>query len=285
MIKQVQMQGSGNIKNAIINTIYSPVLQTTGGALVKQNEIFYLMFGQNYSQVYQPAITGSYTNSVTQFQLSNNQLVNVISHTDSVMLHRRDLTVAPIAQNNNLFYAAFGGVFTANDDAYQNIIYINPNGNTFTVQPDAIKQNTNLYECANAVIFDPQTNTCTNVLFGGIGKYYDTATKKWGDQNHDKLPFVPYITQMIYSNGSMRQHVQMSPAEPQMPGYIGTAAIFIPAQGIANSNGIINYGTLKQKTNLIGYILGGIKATASSSNPFNPTSANTKLYVVLLTKK
>lgn len=285
MIRQVQMQGSGNIKSAIINTIYAPVLQSTGGALVKQNGIFYLVCGQNYSRVYQPAITGGYTNSVTQFQLSNNQVVNAYSHTDSVMLHRRDLTVVPIVQNNNLFYAGFGGVFTANDDGYKRPFYINPNGNTFTVQPDAIEQNTNLYECANAVVFDPLTNTCTNVLFGGIGKYFDTTTKQWGSQNNDKLPFVQYITQMIYSNGSMRQHVQMSPQEPQMPGFIGTGAIFIPAQGIANGNGIINYSSLKQKRNFIGYIVGGIKSTKPTSSLIYPTSANTMLYAVYLIKQ
>lgn len=286
MISQVKMQDSGNVKSAIVNTIYSPVLQVTGGAMAKRNGMFYLMFGQNYSQVYQPAVNGAYTNSITQFQLSGNQLVNANSYTDSTMLHRRDLTVAPIAQNNNLLYAGFGGVFTADDDGYKNPVYIQPNGNTFTVQQDSIEQKTNQYECANAVVFDPATNTCTNILFGGIGKYqYDTAHKKWGSENNDKLPFVQYITQMIYSNGSMHQHVQMAPLEPQMPGFIGAGAIFIPAPGIADMHGIINYAALKQKRNFIGYIIGGIKSIKPTSSLLYPTSANTKLYTVSIIKQ
>jgi hypothetical protein len=285
MIKQVQLQSEGNIKQAIINTIYSPFLQVTGGALVKQNDIFYLMFGQDYNGVYQPGKTGAYTNAVRQFQLINTQLVNTNSYTDTI-LHRRDLTVAPVVQNNKIFYAAFGGVFTADDNGYMNPVYIQPNGTSVSVLQDTLMQKTNQYNCANAVIFDPKKNICTNVLFGGIGRYqYDTARKKWldGDQGA-KLPFVQSITQMIYVNGVMHQHIQIPPQEPQMPGFIGADAIFIPAPGIANSMGIINYYALKSKRNFIGYILGGIKSVKPTSSNIYPTSTNNMLYAVYLNK-
>ena len=285
MVKQVQLQSEGNIKQAIINIIYSPFLQVTGGAMAKQNDILYLMFGQNYTGVYRPGLTGAYTNAVRQFQLNNAQLVNTNSYTDTV-LHRRDLTVAPVVQNNKLFYAAFGGVFTSDDNGYMNPVYIQPNGTSVSVKQDTLIQKTNHYICANAVIFDPQKNICTNVLFGGIGRYqYDTITKKWLDgDNGAKLPFVQSITQMIYANSAMQQHIQIPPQEPQMPGLIGAEAIFIPAAGIANSMGIINYNSLKNKRNLIGYIFGGIKSIKPSSSSIYPTSTNNMLYAVYLNK-
>ncbi len=61
---------------------------------------------------------------------------------------------------------------------------------------------------------------------------------------------------MSYYNGPMHQHIQLLPQEPQMQGFIGANAIFIPSAVVANTNGIINYNALAKSNSIISYLYG-----------------------------
>src|SRR5665213_2489435 len=67
MIHQVEMQNGGDPDRAILNRASSPFLAVTGGELIKINNLFYLMFGQHYSGIYDIDNSGKYTSAVRQF--------------------------------------------------------------------------------------------------------------------------------------------------------------------------------------------------------------------------
>jgi hypothetical protein len=285
MIQQVNLQRMGNAKKAIIGMAYSPFLQVTGGELIKNNGTFYLMFGQDYEGVYQNGLNGDYISAVRKFNFTKTSISDTSSYTDTI-LHRRDITVAPVIQKSGSFYAGFGGVFTADNNGYLNPVYIHINNGSVSAVQDTLTQLTSQYICANATIYNPATNTNVNILFGGIGRYqYDTATKKWLDgDNGAKLPFVKTITQMIYQNGSMHQFVQLPPQLPELPGYIGADAIFIPDPSLLYKNGVIDYSKITSGIESIGIIYGGIRSIKPTSSDIYPTSVNKTVYKVMLYK-
>ncbi|MGN6639715.1 MAG: hypothetical protein ACTHJ8_12450, partial [Mucilaginibacter sp.] len=122
MIKLVVAKG--NPANAIIGRATSPLFAVTGGELIKQNGIFYLMFGQKYTGTYDFARSGTYTSAVRSFRFSNNTITSIASYVDTINLHRRDLNVAPIYQQNGWVYAGYGGVFTSKLGSYDHPVYL-----------------------------------------------------------------------------------------------------------------------------------------------------------------
>jgi hypothetical protein len=286
LIKQVQMGTSGSISKAIAGRATSPFLQVAGGEMVYQNNSFYLMFGQNYHTLYVDGVNGDYTCAVRKFNFTGNNITDTVSYIDTAMLHRRDLPAATITQNENTFYAAFGGVFNQNDDGFQNPVYINLNGGQISVTQDTMVQITNQYDCALVSVFDAASNSSITALLGGIGKFqYHPATHSWEDGDGGaKLPFVKTITQMIYYNGIMRQQIQLPPENPELPDLAGANAIFIPGQDYIYSDQTIDYSKITADTTLIGLMYGGIKAMGPTSSPFYPTSVNNTIYEVYLYK-
>ena len=139
-----------DITEAIVATATSPFLQVAGGDMIKVGETFYLMFGQKFEGEYTPGKTGEYTNAVRKFRLAQGMITDTSSYIDKEVLHRRDLPFAPVIQKAGIFYAAFGGVFTDNDDGFANPVYVNLN--PFSVKQDTMQQMTNQYVCAIATL-------------------------------------------------------------------------------------------------------------------------------------
>lgn len=281
MIKLVITKG--NPANAIIGRAMSPLLAVTGGELIKQNGIFYLMFGQKYTGIYDMTNSGAYTSAVRSFRFSNNTITNTSSFIDTSNLHRRDLNVAPIMQKSGWLYAGYGGVFTSKLGSYDHPVYLSLNGANVSLSTDTLTQVTNQYECAKAFIYDPGSNTNYTVLFGGIGEYqYNTASKKWlyGD-NGAMLPFVNSITQLVYQNGSTQQKIQIPPGQPTMPGLIGADAIFIPTPSLLYADRTIDLSKVGANAP-IGIIYGGIRSLKPTSSGPYPTSLNKTIYKVYL---
>lgn len=283
MINQVESESGGDPYKAIINMASSPFLQVAGGELVKDDNTFYLMFGQNYQGAYNTGKNGVYTGAIRKFRLGQGQIVDTSSYIDPMLL-RRDLPLAPVVQQSGNLYAAFGGVFTPDDDGYVNPVLININNGSISATQDTLIQITNQYDCARAVIYDPVNNFSTTVLFGGIGaNQYNRQTKKWehGDDGA-KLPFVKTITQMIFQNGNLSQYIQLPPQNPELPEYIGANAIFIPDTTLLYAEGILDYQKITSDTASIGIIYGGIKSSRPTSSNIYPTSTNNTVYEVFL---
>jgi hypothetical protein len=84
--------------------------------------------------------------------------------------------------------------------------------------------------------------------------------------------------------GNYTEYPQYSPA---LPGFIGSNAVFIPLPTIPrfnNSAEIIDYSKLPYGKTQVGWIYGGINATAPQSSEFNPTFASRYIYAVYLTR-
>lgn len=284
MIRQVLSRG--NPANAILGSASSPSLAVTGGELIRQNGIFYLMFGQKYTGTYDFNRSGTYTSAVRSFRFSNNTITGISSLVDTINLRRRDLNVAPVYQQNGWIYAGYGGVFTSNLGSYDHPVYLSLNAGRAQLRVDALTQVTNQYECAKAFLYDPASNTNFTILFGGIGEYqYDPISRKWVYGDHGAmLPFVNTITQFVYQNGRSQQRIQLPPGQPTMPGLVGTDAIFIPYPSLVLADHTIDMSKIGTRTTVIGVIYGGIRSIKPTSSGPYPTSLNKAIYKVYFTR-
>ena len=284
MIAEVEKGSSGNPGIAVTGIANDPLLQVAGGELKIQNDIFYLMFGQNYKGAYEMGLTGDYTDEVRLFKFDGNSISDTHTFQDSI-LHRRDLNVETVQQSEGPFYVAYGGVFTADNNGFENPIRIYPNnGNPIINLDDSISQKTSQYNCAIASIYDPNSNSNIHVLFGGIGRYqYDETTGTWEDGDDGaKLPFVKTITQMIWNKGLLQQRIQLPPGEPALPALLGANAIFISNPEFEYADNVIDYSKITKKGQSIGILYGGIKSSRPTSSSIYPTSVNPEIYEVIV---
>jgi hypothetical protein len=283
MINAVQQQG--NPQDAILMQASSPFVQVTGGEMAYVNGWFFLMFGQNYDSIYTTGKTGDYTSAVRQFRFVNSQIIDTTSYVDEDY-HRRDLSMVEVTQQAGSFFAAFGGVFTSDDNGYLNPLYFNLENTAAQHKKDTLVQKTNQYNCATASIYDPVSDACVTVLFGGIGQYqYHPESKSWenGDKGA-KLPFVKTITQMIYDNGVMTQHIQLPPEAPELPAYCGASGVFFPDADYLMTGQTLDYTKMSTATTAIGWLYGGIASPRPTSSSLYPTTLNKTIYQVLLNK-
>lgn len=285
LIKQVEA-GDNNIQKSFLASANSPFVQVTGGELVKQGKSFYLIGGQNFDRLYDRGQTGRYTSAVRKFSFSNGVITDTSSVVDTAVLHRRDMAASEIITNTGMMYAIFGGVFSSNDDGYQNPVIIIPSANTATVKQSPLLQKTSQYDCAIVTVYDSLSNSTNNTLLGGIGKYqYHENTGKWEDGDMGaKLPFVKTITQMIYSNQNISENVQLPPNSPALPALLGANAIFIPYTNFIYQRNVLDYSKITADSTVIGIMYGGIKSQQPTSSEIYPTSLNNVVYYVYLKK-
>lgn len=284
---------------AAIVTIEDERMQVTGGALRKIGDWFYLVMGQNYNTQYKGGVTGIYTEQVRKFKISN--ALAIVDYTaynepwdetpdENNQFHRRDLTVSEaIMADKSVGIGVYGGVFTKNGGAFPSPIYIHQNGTTTSFTLDnTFKQQLNLYECGHVPMYDPTTNTMYTILLGGItDAYYKDGALMPGNPLN-ALPFSKHATTIArQANGSTVEYPQQSPA---LPTFIGSDAEFIIDADIArygSSKGIIDLSKLPATETtdiLLGYMYGGILATAEQSSEFNPTYASNKIYRVYISR-
>jgi hypothetical protein len=280
-----------------ITSIQDERMRVTGGALKKLGSWYYLIFGHNYNSIYKGGITGLYTEQVRKFQISGGvggmtitnyqALTTKLPYGGYTQFHRRDLnTVNSIMPDQTLGVTAYGGVFTKEAGPYPNPVYIGQSsGGATTINIDTtFQQKFCLYDCAYISLYDQSSSTNYTSFLGGITNYYyDKNNTPTPSNAANFMPFFNHVSTIARNkNMQSKEFPQLTPA---LPGYIGANAIFIAAANtpVVQGSEIIDYAKLGKST-LLGWMYGGILATAPQSSEFNPTYASGKVYAVYLDK-
>ncbi len=204
---------------------------------------------------------------------------------------RRDLNVIPIIEidcdKKVPAYVALSGVFTLNTGVWTVPVEITADGYPSMANPElntTFKQGMNNYVSPHAELLSKNENMYS-ILFGGItyGYYQDGIFKTSID-----IPFTNQITVVQRAkNGTYTQYLlpneypnlistQSNPGNQLLFGAGGT---FVKAPNIPTySNGVLKLEKIKKRT-LIGYIIGGIQSTNSTSD----SAASPYIFKVMLT--
>lgn len=295
-------QGSFEILDQTMSTVVDERMRVTGGALKKIGDRFYLVMGHNYNSIYKGGVTGIYTDQVRTFRLSSPFAPTILDYQaygdssgggPTSQWHRRDLNVVETVQlGGGHGLAIYGGVFTPTSGAWLNPMYMTlPAGGgtpTFVVD-NAFSMKMSQYECAHVVMHDPGTGAMYTTLLGGIsGWYYDAGGALVQGGLNNSLPWTGTITTLArYADGSTREVVQ--PAGQGLPGRRGANAVFVSAPGIpmvAGTHAVIDYrGLAAGDSVMVGWMYGGIFATADQSSELDPTFASDKIYEVWMHRR
>lgn len=292
------INGDNTTANEQIVSIEDERMRVTGGGLGQLGDNYYLVFGQDYDTIYMGGVTGQYTEEVRQFQINfdgtNLSIDNYVAYKDpsgitgaASQYHRRDLnvitTIDPRTAQPNI--TVYGGVFTSSGGGWVNPIYVNA---TSPSQADIIidedyQQKFCQYECASVLLYDKENSTMYTSLMGGISDYsYNKAGEMEPSNFQNNLPFVNTITSIIhFGDGSSIEYPQAPSAA--LPKLIGAEAEFIPNPALAKVNGeVIDFNQLPNRNTpiLLGWMYGGIWATAPQSSDFDPTYAINEVYEV-----
>lgn len=275
-------------------------MRVTGGGLEKIGDDFYLVFGQNYDQEYEPGVTGRYTEQISRFRLDPDfkkktlKITNYETFGDPTgvkgpasLYHRRDLNVVQaINPDGTNGIGIYGGVFDSTGGGWVNPMYVNATDGTPQVVADMNTiQKTNQYECAHILMYDPASKTMFTTFLGGISGY------AYADGTLRPDPLLPWVniisTMMVRSDGTVKEAVQ--PQGQGMPKLMGANGMFAPAKGLMMCDGtenVLDFGKLPPGDSiLIGYFYGGILASAPQSDEARPTQANSTIYEVWMTRK
>ena len=274
-------------------------MRVTGGELKKINDYFYLVFGQNFSTIYTGGTTGAYTQEVRKFKIDNSGSTPKITDYsadscswDDSSFHRRDLVVLEnIMPNGKKGITVYGGVFTpVANNAYFTPIYIeDDNGNTKITTDNSFNQKFCQYAAPSISLHNYITGTTYTSILGGISQYSFDGSGNEVNSN-GSMPFINTLTTIARKkDGSSVEYPQASPA---LPGLIGAEAIFIPRFDLDFTKEIgyvLDFEMLKAKVKdaesssyFIGYMYGGIKASAAQSSTTNPTVASNEIYKVYI---
>ncbi|RPD38280.1 hypothetical protein [Chitinophaga barathri] len=291
------IQSGGNVA-ANISTLSDPRMAVTGGYLTKNAGVFYLVFGQNYNGKYQGGVTGKYTQQIARFLVTNNGGQLSISNYQTFttkqtylglsQFHRRDFVASTYINpmNRSVGMGVFGGVFNSQGGPFRNPIYIQNYGHTTTTTIDtAYSQMYCMYDCAVVPLYNTSGQQMYVSMIGGITDYYFNKNGDPVPSNASNfMPWFNYVSTLVKTTKSTVEYPQKG---NPLPGYIGANAAFIPAPGIAMYGGtadVIDFAKLPSGQTMIGWMYGGIVATAEQSNGFNPTSSSNVIYAVYLTK-
>lgn len=273
--------------------IEAEAFAVTGGYLGKIGDAFYLVGGHRFDGRYNPhgpdhgpGFEQTYTDQVRKFTLSweEGQLSYAAyeAWTDPVHLHRRDYNLIPqIFPDGSEGYTISSGVFQVNAD----LPYLYP----VDIRADRYEPITGFnqylanYHCANAALYDSESQQMHHLFFGGMSQHYYE-----GDQlvQDDQVPFVKTISRLTrFADGSIQEYKM--PIE--MPSLQGAGSeFFVNGRLPVTTSGIIQLGQTSEDTILIGHIFGGI--VSPLLNPFNSnqtsaTSADHRIYAVRLIKE
>jgi hypothetical protein len=274
-----------------IRTLEDERLRITGGQLGYLDGRFLLIGGHKFMGEYNPIgpdfATGfvqEYSNAIRSFRIVDADgqlhLADYREVVDTLRLHRRDYNLVPqIFPGDSLGYTVFSGVFQYTDripwlDA------VDVRGDSFQVV-QGFEQLLEQYHCARVAGYDSRTGAMHSVFLGGIGRYY--FNKNGGLVDDINVPFVQTISRVTRSADGQLQEFDTG---LRMPGYLGAAAEFIPAEGLPMvAPLIIDLSALRGPTR-IGSIVGGIVAKENNfffENEGKQSTASTRVYDVILT--
>jgi hypothetical protein len=295
---QAIIAGQKDISPYIVS-ITDDRMKVTGGELLKLGNNFYLVFGQDFEGIYKGGITGKYTEQVRRFQINfdgarlsiaNYQAFNPPDGggVDS-QYHRRDLNVVESIRPSTSVrgLTAYGGVFTKTAGAWTNPVNLDQDaaGNTRIAVDTGFNQKMSQYSCARVLMFSASRRTMFTTLLGGISLYYYDDKGKLVPSNIDNfMPFINSITTLArFGTGQTVEWPQ--PPSIALPELMGANAVFIPVPGIPLMPGtheVINYDRLPPGRTLVGYLYGGIHATAPQVSFINPSYASSTIYGVFV---
>lgn len=267
-----------------IRQVTHPELQITGGEMMTIGDTTYLIFGHYFRGRYQetpgPVFTQIYSEEIKKFVIADDGVNLSITYYGSIVdtnhFHRRDLNVGPTMDlAGNASWAAYSGVFRKDADLpYLAPIQYSTNG-TYTVST-TFDQKMNNYTCPMLPVFDSVQGTMYTVFFGGCSLYdYNPAN---GSLTYDSLvPFVQDVSVLVHDvNGQWAQ----VPLALQLPGLLGSNMKFVPLEAAPMyDNDVVRLRDVQSRM-LVGYLYGGIQATAPNDYP---SMANDTILRVYLT--
>jgi len=275
------------IQNFIFQTL-DERMAVTGGQMGKIGSDFILVGGHRFEGVYHPMdhgmgmmgnmrFTQRYTNAIQHFRLTmQNGLV--VSHysrnSDEENLHRRDFNLVPqILPDGSFGYNAFSGVFRPGSLLpYTNFVEVSQE----TYQVVDFNQQFSQYHCANIPLYNPVSRTTYTLFFGGMARSYPNEDGNIIED--DNIPFVKTIS-VLQRNGT---EVHESYLPLRMPGFLGTGAEFILAEGVRTNKGVATMSGDKEV--LLGYIVGGIGSSDANVFRNNEESVANKTIIKVYLK-
>jgi hypothetical protein len=272
--------------SAAITYTKSPLVQVTGGELLKLDDgLFYLIGGHVFMGAYRDfeaaeekgsaKASQQYTSEIRELRVTRNHrgqltvaLVHRYRHPEFA---RRDLNaiLTILTDGHTLGAAAYGGVFTQDQLGFSKPIYWSA-GSPPKVAED-YEQKMSGYSCARLAFFDPDSKTMLTTFFGGISRWswnhdraeFQTAPRA-GTKSEvtyfDGLQWIDQITTLVRSPEETYEVVQPS---NRLAAYLGTNAAFLPAPGLDRMRSdadVFDLRPLRGKRVLAGYIYGGIRA-------------------------
>jgi hypothetical protein len=298
MVAAVKNHSGSQLRSAVVYAQPDNFVCATGGELFRINGMFYLCVGHRYQGAYNDATPSpglqTYLDAVHAFtitQTATSVSLNTNSYqtiTDGLpdsttQFRRRDLVVAPgVQRNKNLGISIYGGVFTSqNTTPFTHPIYLTVNGQTATFAVDSSHQYSNNYSAANLALYSKSSNRMYTTIFGGIVENAaDTNnasfTKKVMSITHDlNANTTTYKTEAALLTATDNK-------------FYGAESIFIEAANAPMydaAHGIVDFDNLPANTPVvIGYVYGGIIASAPDNNGQSNSSASNKVFAVTVTR-
>ncbi|MDX1531113.1 MAG: hypothetical protein R3362_06270, partial [Rhodothermales bacterium] len=247
-------------------------MAVTGGELRKLPLFgqYLLIGGQRFDGEYSgpgSEFEQEYLTSIRAFDIDDGAGLAVIGwaefFTDPDGLHRRDLTVAPVAWPDASVgtahgFGIYGGVFRPAQD----LPILEPAFVYHTDVPeyalaDGFEQQLNHYTCPAVALVDPATARTFTTFFGGMGLYYEDDDT--GEVVAD--PRVPFIREVSTLTTEQATPIAETLQPFEMPGFLGTNAAFIPATDVPQyENGAFKLDELPAEWVTVGTIYGGLEA-------------------------
>jgi hypothetical protein len=214
MIEAVMSGTAANIASHIRQGPLDDRLKVTGGDLEKIGDNYFLVFGQRFDGLYNPADVGNdqqYTEEVRIFTIVDDGTSppTIADYTTITVppsepgdpqpnqFHRRDLNVVPaIRSTGRPGISVYGGVFTEAFTPYLNPIYIDSVDGTHTATIDrAFNQYMSQYDTARMVIFDSVEGSIFTIFFGGIsfGVFAPSDDANAAQRSEPRVPYADLI--------------------------------------------------------------------------------------------
>ena len=264
----------------------SPLVQSTGGELMKLDDgFFYVIGGHVFMGSYRSFEAADEKNTTKASQTYLGEIrklrltgagpgrlgVSLVESFKNPEFARRDFNsgLTILDDGKSLGAAAYGGVFTKDQLNFTHPIFLD--GGSPKVE-EGFEQKMSAYSCATMLLYDPESSAMYTTFFGGISRW------RWSDAKHqfveapvagdktmqtgyfDGMPWIKEISTLVRSRGRISEFVQQ---DNRLPGYVGTNAAFLPAAGLKKIRDDADIFDLRQfhgKRVLAGYLFGGIRA-------------------------
>ena len=308
LINAVETFASADDVAKLFKKLHHPMLQVTGGDLVKVGNTFYLIFGQKFMGSYF-AFGASLPNGTTQEYTEEIRAITMVPGAFEILnisalpkdnpeeYHRRDLNIGLTidAPSGKLRVAAYGGVFKkGGPGGFEHPILFDADERKISVETDG-RQLFNAYATAVIPIWAEGDGVMSQVFFGGIGRgVYHTHGQDIGLDN-DGMPFGSDVSVLTHNKGGTWSEYVLAKPVPRNQ-LLATNGAFIPApelraEGHLREDSIIALDTLPKGDDvMIGWIYGGILAGMPQppKHPEKgvevPTSATDKIFEVYLSR-